>query len=138
MVKRAKLYTFIIFGFLLLSTIFTIDYPVSIEKVHGSYVTNVFGEGPGYVEIPNGTDTLFLNTDMSFFSNFYGEGVFEIGSGFYSNKLKINYEYNPVTSYSNNKNTYHASRAFEIKNKLFRPPKIMLVDDLNYYYRKLN
>lgn len=122
--KRITVTIFIlVFGVILL----TIDFPLTHARIVGTYANNNFNEEPFYVEIPYTKDTLILNPDKTFSSHYYGNGSYELKTGFYSNELSISY---------NNENG-NGGATFPVKNRLYPPMKIVLVYDLNYFYKKI-
>lgn len=115
--------------FLLLIVMFLIgyDFPISKNGIVGTYVNNNFNETPFYAEIPYIKDTLILNANNTFKSNYYGNGTYKLNSGIFRNELSISYNYSMGK----------AGARFILKNKIFSFKKIMLVSDLDYYYEKI-
>jgi len=98
-----------------------INFPILESQIVGAYKNNNFNAEPFYAEIPYIKDSLTLNRDKTFSSKYYGEGTYEV-NGVFNHELTL--------LYGNGKIVLHLS------NKLFRPIKIILVYDLNYYYEK--
>jgi hypothetical protein len=112
---KIKIFLFV----LLVMCVLTINIPISNSNICGTYVNNNFEEEPFYVEIPYSLDTLKIYENGTFLSHFYGTGKYELKPGFFSNKIDL------------------PTMEFYVKNKLLRSTKIILVHDLNYYYKKI-
>lgn len=100
--------------------ILCIDFPISNSNILGSYTNNNFDQEPFYAEIPYSKDTLSLKENGEYESSYYGKGDYTIELRLILNKIQIE------------------NREFKVSRKLFRPTKIILVNDLNYYYQKVN
>ena len=133
---------------LIFITVFFIELPVSTKKIVGVYVNNNAGRERFYAEIPYMQDTLKLNSDLTFSSFYFNNGTYQIESGFFKNQLTLHYRIDEVIpksilehsdpNYDGSIKTFseNARQKFNVRNKLFRPLKIDLVRDLNYYYHK--
>lgn len=145
-----KNYIFILFLLVGFFILLNIEFPVSDQQVIGVYTNNNYDEEPFYAEIPYIKDTLVLKIDNTFTSNFYSNGTYEISSGLFSNYLSLSYDYDLSIPKSilehaglnsqktTKKSTGKAGAKFPIQNKIFRPIKIILVQDLQYCYSKIN
>lgn len=99
------------------------DYPLTKDKIIGTYINTNFNNQPCCVEAPHEIDTLTLKSDFTYSSNFYGTGMYEL------NGSNISWTY-----------TYemgNAGYSSYVTNKLFEEPRIILNYKLNHYYKKI-
>lgn len=123
-----------------------VDLPITVKKLAGVYTNNNYNTEPFYAEIPYIKDTLILNNNGTYSSNYYPNGTYEIKSGLFQNQLTITYEIKSeipksILVYSDSKQKTKSlsgkgSYIFEVKNRLFQSIKIQLVEEQNYYYSK--
>ena len=116
----------IIISLLVILTIFTINFPISKDKIYGKYVNRNFEQPICCVEAPHKADTLILYKNGNFESKFFGTGTYKIGSGFETN-IEIYYK-------DFGKNAIYRTY---FENKIFEKPKIILNADTNHYYEKI-
>ena len=98
------------------------------SKVVGIYVITDLDNQNSNVETPMISDTLILNSDYTFSSEFYGIGKYKLKRKILSTEIDLSYDYEMGKA---NLRTYFS-------NKIFEKPKIILNYDLNQYYEKLN
>ena len=99
--------------------------------------------------MPYNKDTLILYENETFSSNYYNTGIYEINSGVLYNYLSLYYEYNmtipesilkhaePENKEIQKDKSGKAKVKFRVRNTLLESTKIMIVEDLKYYYSKI-
>ena len=97
------------------------------SDIVGTYITNN-PEKISIGEIPTEKDTLILKTDKTFISGYYGEGKYEIEKNIFTTTIRLKYQYE----------FGKASFRSDFENKLFGTTKIILNDDLDIAYHKVN
>lgn len=95
----------------------------NINDLVGIYVNTNFQYHPFLPEIPYNTDTLILNTDSTFYSNYWGKGTYVIKNN--SVELFYHYEYG-LGSYIANIGTDEIGH-----------PKIILFKEMDHHYKKI-
>ncbi len=94
-------------------------------NIIGTYVFDPTSSKRFFAEVPFQVDTLFLRKDSTYYSKFYGDGTYHI-------------ENNGVRG-SNLVLTRKSSQfLFQIDEGANDRIKLMIVRDMNYYYRKLD
>jgi hypothetical protein len=104
----------------LLLIVFYYDFPLTKTKIVGTYINTNYENEPCCMEAPHQPDTLTLNSDYTFTSNFYGQGTYT------TNGLDIHWKYQMGQA------GFHTS----FSNKLFEEPRIILNYDFNHHYKK--
>ncbi|OSY88194.1 hypothetical protein WH52_05260 [Tenacibaculum holothuriorum] len=99
------------------------DMPTTNKKMVGVYVNKNFQNKICCIETPHIPDTLRLFKDGSFFSKFYGKG-----------KWKVNNRFDRIEFILNSK---QVSIYTHISNKLFERKKIMMNENTNHHYEKI-
>ena len=129
--------------------LFRFEWPISIQNISGIYTNNNYEEEPFYAEVPYNKDTLILYENETFSSNYYNTGIYEINSGVLYNYLSLYYEYNmtipesilkhaePENKEIQKDKSGKAKVKFRVRNTLLESTKIMIVEDLKYYYSKI-
>ena len=140
---------FPILVFMGLVILFRFEWPISIQNISGIYTNNNYEEEPFYAEVPYNKDTLILYENETFSSNYYNTGIYEINSGVLYNYLSLYYEYNmtipesilkhaePENKEIQKDKSGKAKVKFRVRNTLLESTKIMIVEDLKYYYSKI-
>lgn len=95
----------------------------SSSEYSGTYINHNFNYPSFIVDIPYVEDTLLLEKDLTFYSNYFGIGSYKINE----NKIILNYEYEM------------GKASFEttienVKGEI----RIILFKDQNHYYKKTN
>ena len=111
--------------FVVVYLIVQFNFPLTDKKIIGKYVKSESG-APSLKSVTNLPDTIELFSNGTYSSGYHGNGTYEIDRGLI--KTKINRKFN------NNEDTFPAS----FTNKLFQNSKIMLNENVNRYYEKIN
>ncbi|BDW93375.1 hypothetical protein MACH07_22070 [Flagellimonas marinaquae] len=100
------------------------DYKTTL--LAGTYVNRNYDYTPFIPEIPYVSDTLVLNDDFTFKSDFWGNGTYEIKNSLKGStiKLRYNYEFGKAS---------YTARIEEVEKTL----KIILFEKKNHYYEKI-
>jgi hypothetical protein len=91
-------------------------------SVTGTYINKNFNQQPFVAGVPYVADTLYLKSDLTFESAYYGRGTYEVKYGLFLSEIHLNGEELSFGSY--------------FENKLYHKPRIILVKDLKQYYEK--
>ena len=119
----------IIFIFLLaLITLFVINNFYTKQTLVGKYVNRNF-ENTLIGENPHIEDTLELFSNNEFSSPYYGKGKYKLSYGIDGTYIKLNYKD------ETGKTSFETSI---YKPLFFGKPRIILFDDLNQYYEKID
>jgi len=126
---QKKAFTICLFIGIFILSIFILRFNVPVSKfsIVGTYINNNEGEDVIYPETPYIADTLVLKQDRTFTSKFYGSGTYSLSQGILSKRLSIRYGYK-----------FKTVKSLPIKNRTFSPIKLILVSDLNQYYKKIS
>ncbi len=115
-----------IIAIILIYIIFNINYQINDKTAIGIYVNKNFENPICCVESPHVPDTLTLNKNGTFYSKYYGNGKYKLGSGF-ETKIELN-------STDIGKELTHKTY---FENKICAKPRIILNADMNHYYEKI-
>lgn len=101
---------------------------VSKSKIQGRYINNnteFILEGPSPIE--QGVDTLIIKRDNTFESKTWGSGTYSIQPSLFGTRIHLIYEYE----------LGKAGYEMMVTAPLFRPIKIWLDYDMNFYFEKI-
>lgn len=90
----------------------------------GTYVNNNYDQRVSGPEVPYEQDTLILFDNNKFTSPFWGNGTYQIIYGLYGTEIKLSYALGK---------SYFRGRLTRL---WLGKPKIILDQDLNYYFEK--
>lgn len=93
----------------------------------GTYINYNFDYLPVVADIPHVADTLILSKDGKFNNSYWGKGDYEITRSLGGTKIELIYNY----SFGK------ASFVTHIKRSLSGSLMIILVEDQNYYYKRI-
>ena len=117
-----KIGAFLLIGF----SIVGCDIPMNKDSVIGDYANTNYDNEHCCMNSPHKPDTLILNSDGTFSSEFYGTGTYEVSYGISESRIAWTYDYGVdsviIDTYFN--------------NKVFGNTKIILNGDFNHYYEK--
>ncbi|TXD81092.1 hypothetical protein ESY86_19360 [Subsaximicrobium wynnwilliamsii] len=102
-----------------------INLPLNKLRISGTYVSNE--REPFLADTPYKSDTLILNPNGSYSSKFYGSGTYAIDYGIFTSKIRLTYR----SQFGS------ASHSLTFSDKVYETQKIMLNNELNHYYEKL-
>ena len=121
MTRKSKI---AIVSIILLLFVFNYNFPLSNNTIAGTYVNKYYDVIDSHHETAGKPDTLFLKSDGTLYSEFYGNGTYSISNGgIFTQKIVLNPE-NPkeVMTFS----TY-------LSNKIYEKTKISLGGDWSCY-----
>ncbi len=98
--------------------------PISNDDVVGTYINCNYGYARHFVEIPYKADTLILNSDFTFESGYFGKGRYQLNN----QVLELKYTYELGV----------ASFTAPVENSIFGSLKIILDEDQNHHYKKID
>lgn len=107
--------------------LFKINLPMTKNTAIGVYTNKNYKDKNCCVEAPHIADTLILNPDGTFSSEYYGHGRYDIDYGILKTEINLNYQYEMG----------NANYATYFSNRIYEKPKIILNSDLNHYYEKI-
>ena len=108
---------------LILGIYYRFDSSFSEKQVIGTYINKNFDNPICCVEAPHVSDTLTLNQDKTFYSNYYGHGTYKLEVGSWTTCIKFNCSDLGVNTY--------------FTKSISGTPRIILNYDMNHFYEKL-